>query len=619
MKKQLLLLIIGFFVSGTLMNLSAQNIGGQEFADTVCDVSANSIIDLGKDVVGADLNMKGGEWHAVDNSIDVADIHATTGTYAGVNDSKYIETVTNVFSLVNKPVGVYSFVYVATNNACLPTGEKVLVRIYIEETAKELSHTLAVCPNTETTIALRDIVAPSLRNTAAFSEANGVNMPGTIEGTSPDEYITIPATWEGIFSFEYQNTNAVCNSWATIYITVTRDADDLANFELVDTSATYCVNAVPNEINLTNLSGASFNGGVWTVKTTTPAQTGISVTTTGDVTINNTDSLATYTFEYTYTDCESATQTKVFAIEITDDLGTGFVDSTDDICKSSDPTRVYDLLAEGFNMNIPNSSGTWTVISQPIGNIGLDISNGLFLVANARTGVYEFQYKVSSAATELCGLADKSAKLTLTVGDVSGGAISDGRLQLCVDDVEAQATAGTDGLVLGDFIIGLEQVENVVWTGPTGVTFAGTNLDSVAYADLETLGVGVHKFEFTYTSPGCDETELGTGSLYVDITGELDMNDVTIAYCRPDMPADLNLNGVIGVNIPGTWSIVSATGGALTDSPNGNPASGNGILFNEDAGASGIITYEVKFTPTSTNCGAKEITVTIRVSDNDFN
>lgn len=211
MKKQLLLLIVAFFVSGTLSSLKAQ-ISGQEFTHKVCDVNANSIIDLGKDIVGADLNLSGGEWHAVENTITTTNLAA----YAGVNDSKYIETVTNVFSLVNKPVGTYSFVYTATNNACLPTGEKVLVKVDIAETAKPFAHTLNICDGLTQNLNLSSLLGrPLLGGTdVEFITANAINLPGSgVTGTGNAAAISIPSGWEGTFSLEYKYRGSKCDFW----------------------------------------------------------------------------------------------------------------------------------------------------------------------------------------------------------------------------------------------------------------------------------------------------------------------------------------------------------------------------------------------------------------------
>lgn len=402
---------------------------------------------------------------------------------------------------------------------------------------------------------------------------------------------------------------------APYVITVTRGVD---GFELVNNAATYCVATMPNNINLTNLAGASVSTGVWTLATKPTTAVDPTVTTAGQVIFSDTPPvMGIYTFSYTYKDCVTppADVVKTFTITITDDLVPNFDDKSGDICKSTDPTRVYNLLTEGFGINIPNNSGTWTVDKQPDGNTGLDISNGLFAIANARTGLYEFTYKISSAATDLCGLNDVSKKLSLTVGDVGGASVSDGRVQLCIDNVES----ATGNFTLTDFVAGLDKVTGVTWTGPTGTTITS---GALPYSELKTLGVGVHMFEFTYNSAGCDDSDVGTGHLFVDITGELNMNDVNISYCRPDMPAALNLNQVIGVNVPGSWAFVGTapTTASLADLATGTPVTGNKIVFKETAGTSGDKTYTIKFTPGSpANCGAVPVTVTLKVSDNNYN
>ena len=595
MKRKIVLLMMSFLFLGAFSSLKAQVANGDEFTKTVCDIKANKVVDLGKDVAGAELNEDGGVWHFVENTVTGSNL----ASYTGESDSRYIEPASNIFSLVGESLGEYTFVYTATNNACLPAaGSKVVVKLTIAETAKPISRKISLCASDAYTLKLSDIISPTLTG-VTFDVTNAVNLPtASLSGTNSDEMVITP-TFKGVFSLDYKTSNAPCDAYATITVDVVREGIDKFKFD--NDSITYCNSTMPDAINLTYLAGTSATDGEWS--TTASSATVATVATNGDVTFSAL-TVGRYVFDYTYKDCEAISQTKNFIIVLTDDLsGPSIVKGTDDVCKSVNPIRIYNLMSDGFGINVPNNAGTWTSIDPlPHGASRPEVGNGQFSIAKAKVGTYKFEYKFSNAndPTALCNAVNLGTKeLTLTVGDGSGGSALDGRVQLCYDDVKDNSTTNFD---LNDFIVTGAGVSNLAWTDPAGVALTGS---TVTYGDLSSLGAGVHKFEFTYESAGCDAADIDAGYLYVDITSELDMGDVTIRYCRPDMPSELNLNQLIGVNVPGAWSKETSSGGTLTANK-----------FVEGA-ASGSKTYVLTFTPSS-SCGVTAV-VTLMVADTDYN
>ena len=646
MKKVLLLfaIMLGLTPSVIKAQGASSGIEGKVFNHSVCDVSANSAIDLGKDVdygsgSGLDLNVSGGEWHLLNSGSEFTDDASGSPTaeellasYKGEADNRFDKKVGNVLNMVGLPAGTYTFVYTATNSACLTTGSMVGLNVSIVETAKDISHVLYICPDDAFSFDLRSILSPTLKNIVFNTDlASQVNLPNSITGTAGSEVIVIPyddgtatttPAWEGTFSLEYQNGDA-CSDWATMYVTVRRDVD---KFKFVNSAAMFCITHMPAAINLTNLAGASVGGTggtsptapKWIKNTTsTTGTTSLTLTDDGDVTFTSTLVAGDYAFDYTYYDCDDNLIAKTFILTLSDDLSGQFVSKDKNICKSDYANRVYNLMTEGFGINVPNNSGTWTVVE----GVGTpDVTNGLFAVKHARIGTYKFKFKFSNS-TQICMLQNKEATLTLKVGDVGDGAVSDGRVQLCSDLVDA----GVGSLMLNDFVPGIGQVSNIEWKwGENGSVISSS---SVAYSDLKALGVGVQMFTFTYTSPGCDGVgNVGNGKLYVDITSSVDMNNVTLKYCRPDLPTVLNLNSAIGVDVPGSWEWVgtSPTTAELSDLATGVPSSSNFILFKEIANTSGNMpsadmTYIIKFKPVNSTCGAKEVILTLKVSDTTYN
>lgn len=618
-KKTIFFVVLGLILgmSGAYAQGSTEVAGG-DFSLTVCDNNSNNAFDLGLDVVGSDLNTAGGTWHWVTEMTT-----SNLDGYTGESDARFLGIVDGVFATVGKAAGTYTFIYTATNNECLqPVGTKVIARIIIAETAKDVAHTRFLCAGEEGEVKLRDIISAALIDDAKFDVSNAYNMGEfanglpELSGTSPDEVVKIPSDWVGTMILHYYN-DVACSDMATITITVDRNPGD---FTFNRSEVIYCASEIPEALSLGYLSGTSAqnaNGvGTWTVKSTT---SGATVTTAGNVQF--TDDFTTiglpksYIFVYTYdAGCDgNSDDTQEFTITVTDNLDT-LTDDTDNICKDDNPTRVYDLMKDGLGLGIENNAGTWTIEGQPDGNVGLDVSDGLFRIKDAKIGEYKFLFKPSSAA-DVCGL-DGTSLLTIALGDVSGAAVSDGRLKLCIDHVTS-ATA-TGNLKLSDYISGIGKVQDVQWSAPGTVVTTGTDNDEVAIkgtTGIESLGVGTHKFTFSYTSAGCDaSTQQGEGYLYITVTSYVNMGDVELDYCRPDLPdGGINLYQALGVYMPGTWSIDATA--AVNDAVADNLSE---AVFTE-GDVSGEKTYVFKFTPTEGYCELTPVTVTIIVRDESYN
>ncbi len=554
----------------------------QENPKYVCDTDANRTIDLGIDVMGMVLTRDGGYWDQV-NPADTSIVIA--------------HDVDNIFVLTGKPVGEYAFKYIATNNVCLPQGSEVpLARIIILETAKDFSHVVYSCTGENLVLDLATIVPPGLAGTT-FSNTSAGSLTGSV--------LTI-GDYTGTLTVSYRMdyVGGKCNDDATITIEVIRDD---ANPSLTIESLTYCQETAPQSINLSNLSGmTAYDNARWILSA---SSTATDVTLVGNVaTFGATPPAAgVYTFSYawdgTATGCYPAGSAD-FIVTISAAGLTLPTNPTDAICKTDNPNRVYNLTLEGLGMSLPLSAGRWEQVSVPEGQyLEIDVADGLFELADVvATGNFVYKF-IAAEVADICGLTGETT-LTLTVGDVGGSSSYDGRVQLCALDLASKPGSFT----LSDYIMGIPA--GVTWTGPAGVTITG---DQVLYSDLANLGNGTHKFVFTYNSAGCSGT--GEGALYVTITNDLDLSEnISLSFCRPDMPKEINMNQVIGADLEGTW--------AITVNDIDKPASLTDGIFSETAVVGdGAKVYELVFTPTP---GASEctvpgtITVTIKVDDDKF-
>ncbi|WP_430817710.1 hypothetical protein [Carboxylicivirga sp. RSCT41] len=587
-------LLLTFMLIG-IVGVNAQTVPGGTFEHTVCGTDKSDALDL-KNVVGAQLDAAGGTWEQFDSDEDIGDYNMGDGV-----------PVSNVFSLSGRPAGKYYFVYFATTNACLQEGSKVKVVVTIVEEAKDITHTISLCGDADKEVTLNDFIDPAI-TTPDFNDLTGLPSGTNLSGTGATTKVTIPKDYKGIFTVNYKNNISPCDIGATLTVVVN---NDVSTFELNNNSIVYCSESLPGTINLSQIAGASVPGGTWSVKSAAGATLSQGVLVSWATQPND----GNYTFEYKFDDdCDDSNElaSKTFTITITNDITSNGLTNggTDQICKSDNPALAYNLLVDGLGLNIPVNTGKWEVTNDdaPAGH-NLDLTNGLFEVKDAPAGTYELTYTIGSAATHICATAGQSATLTLTVGDVSNGVFNDGRIQLCVDDVENNSSGK---LNLNDYIAG---ADGFTWRHMDSEQGTEVTDGEVAYSALASLGIGTHRYNFAYSSDGCDG-QTGVGSLYVVITDELDMEaNTTIQYCRPDMPGELNLNQLLGIAVAGNWTYDSTDNAGSTPTP----TISSGITFKENPTVTGDQAYVLTFTPTNSgNCGAKTVKLTIEVKENEF-
>ncbi len=572
----------------------------QENPKYVCDVNTNTTVNLSVDVVGDMLTREGGYWDQV-----------TPGTTDVI-----AHDVSNIFVLNGLAPGTYEFIYTPTNNVCLPIGQTKTATVVILQTPKDFSHVVYSCVGETPTLDLSGIITAGLPAGVTYT----VTMPTTGVTLNADGKTLELGDYTGTaivsYAVDYTGEGApadVCNNEATITIEVIRDNDAP---ELKVASILYCKETAPLSVNLSNLGGmTAYDNAGWELSSSSVAT---DVTVSGNVaTFTGTEPpiAGVYTFTYSWdgttTGCYTAGSADL-VITIVDEGLTLPAAPTDEICKSDDPNRVYDLTLEGLGLAVPPSTGKWVKManSEPENqNIEIDITDGLFEVALARAGTYTYKYIVSDVA-DVCGLTGETT-LTLTVGDVGGSSMEDGRVQLCAADLESK----TGNLKLSDFLLSVPS--GASWTYPAGTTPAGTNNDEVAYSELDALGVGTYKFTFNYTSDGCGSSK-GEGYLYVTITNNVDIADaIELNFCRPDMPDAINLFQVIGADLKGT-----GTWAKHASSPDDSfTISADGIFTETAANGDGEKSYQMTFTAgaSPSECDVPDtITVTINIDDDSF-
>lgn len=582
-----------FTKSFILMMLLLLGIGvnAQENPKRVCETKANQVIDLDVDVMGKGFSSQSGKWDYVkDNVTDVA-------SYTDPATQTIEKNVSRMFVLTGKKSGTYKFIFTASaGNPCLAAGEKVMATVIIEEVSRDKSTALSLCPGQTGSIDLKTIISSRFPN-PVFSNASAQTLSGS--------ELSVDDKFEGDITVKYKSTNSdkICNEEATITIQVTREGKAP---ELKDGNSSksiyYCVEQVPADLNLNEfLTTVGNPTGTWTVVNT---GTGVvSVDAAGRASFSNPTKDDVYKFSYKFEDaaggCYSGSTLKdAVVITIKDDLTTDFKDKETEICKQKTPHRVIDMLRDGLGVNIPLSSGTWKRIEE---QRKMAIADGMFHVAQAPVGKYRYVFNVSNVDGNVCGLAGKSATLTLSILDPS--IYEDARIKFCEQNInEATAT----NINLTDYVNNLP--DDAKWVTPTG-GISTTEAGVVTYADLKNAGIGTYQFNYTYAGGSCGD---GEGSLYLTITDDLDVDEnQDVVYCRPDMLNAIKLNALTGISVPGTWSITSGSG----DLQNASAAN---ATFAEPKGITEDATYTLKFTPTTTNCGAKEITLTIYVNKDTY-
>lgn len=580
----------------------------------VCEDNANGAINLSTQVVGNGFSPAGGKWYKLDPAGSYS-YDATNETVSGVDVSTLTaaDEVSNVFLIAGKPVGKYVFLYVATTtNSCIPKGKHRLATIHILATPKDASFSVALCPSETYTVNLKSLLPANLVTKAQFTAttlATGLTLDPAA-GT-----VAVNGTYEGQFTVPYTLNHGAgvtdCVGPANIVINVTRDAATTSPALLGQPNITYCVDQIPASLNLNTFITTTAPGASWAGVQTTGTSGAPTVTNTGGAGTATfpTGAVAgdVFTFTYTWTAVGCRTAGSVaFTVTILADGALAIADKSLEVCKLTTPDRVINMLVEGLGVGIPLSSGVWIDTPNHTNPSNVTVSDGLFEVADSRDGTYKYTFDVSNA-TSVCGLINASAVLTLEVKDPS--ASQDGNMQFCITDIQAE----TGNLNLAQYIAGLPS-SGVTWTSNvTGVPVVGTGNNEIAYAQLAARGLGTHLFEYSYDAGSCGKAE---GKLYITVTDKLDMpNNVAVSFCRPDITGPIDLTNLIGVDVPGNWTIAPDNFTA----PDTSSLSGDhNRMFKENAGTSNTQTYTATFTPATTNCGAVPVTLTIVISDDDF-
>lgn len=481
----------------------------------VCDNYATPL-RLDVDILELSLSSGGGTWYEV-NPADHNDIISSD--------------ISNIFMAISRMPGEYHFVFVSKNNPCLADGEKALAKITITENVESLSTNVLLCPNDAPLLELKDFVAPAHRNlTLEFKDEQG--------NVLTNGQYNVNSTFTGDINLEYNVTdvNFICANTGNLTLIVSRE-EPTSNLPLSGQVA-YCKDAVANEVNLNTLLNYTIDG-TWSAVAvngiTGPQPTDNIVDLSA---INISSYPVTYKYELTLSSssCYSFASPTV-EIVITDDLSSEFADVSYDVCKTTAPSGYLDLM-QILGIGVPVNSGEWSPVDQ---TSPVDVMDGVFELADARSGVYTYNFKVSDAI-ELCAIQGQEANVTINVFDNSEAL--DGEVQVC-------AGTSSGSINLSEYIIGLPAT-GVNWYKGNDATGTVIATGDYPYSDLNN---GTQVFTYSFDSGVCGASE---GRLYVTV-GDIITNfiDKEIKYCLSDNGSDnIDLDQILGVaGVPGTWTL----------------------------------------------------------------
>lgn len=550
---------------------NAQNVTGTK------DICANYAypIDLGEDVVGLALSAGGGTWYKVSSA---------TGF-----DTELVSAnvVSNIFLAIDRQPGAYYFVFVPKNNPCLDDSDRAIATVNIREIPIPISHTIALCDGETMSFDLSSLVSPTLKD--MYQNMLYKDKDGKTLSTSS---VSIGANDSGemIYTYHLGSNASTCSDSARIVLNVLRDG--IAPGFQRDSIIAFCLNSVPDKLNLIKEFELSVTGGSWSALGSAP------VPNNGVIDLSKVSAPADFQYRYAYSggNCASA-GADTLTIKITDNLQPWFKDVSRDICKATSPSGYIDLMGL-LGVSVPNSAGIWT---EEEATSPVDVGDGIFELADSRTGKYVYKFSVSNSATDLCGLAGESAMVTLNLFD--NGEVLDGEVQLCSSSLSGS-------IALSEFIPNL----------PNGGTWDGGTISvsngEVLAADLKQ---GVNKFNYEFNGGPCGS---GNALLYVTVTDEItSFTDKTIAYCLTDDGADaIDLDQVLGVfGISGSWSLDVA--GSTSDQTGTGNWNANENVFNGRAAANaesaGEGTYVFIYTANADGCNISsgdKVKVTIEIT-----
>ncbi|MFV0590680.1 MAG: hypothetical protein ACK5M7_04795 [Draconibacterium sp.] len=544
-----LCLILGL---GSLSTISAQQIISGEL-----ELCEGQVLPVKlEDVVGLGLSAGGGSWHEVSE----------------VDSSLIVEeNVSNIFLGIDRLPGTYKFLFVPSNNPCLNDDDRALATIQILPTPKPISHFVALCSDQTVDLDLSTLIAKEL--TDMYPDISYIDGDGNILSSS---VIPIDSEGELLFSYKLNSIGACVDSAAIILSVISNGIAGSIDF---DSSLAFCQSAVPDFLNLNAELGLTGKDGNWEAVAGSPSIVEGIVDLIGAT-------VGDYEYTYKWNDCNDLEQNRSFTISITDDLSPVFVDVEHGVCKTVSTGGFIDLM-DIIGVGLPANAGVWTEVSSAS---PVDVADGIFEIADSRTGKYEYKFTVGNAV-ELCGIQGNSVVVTLDIYDNSE--VLDGEVQLCY----ANLVSGTM-LDLNEFMPGISV--GGTWHDTNGAAMSGSTIDEGA------LGLGVFSYEYSFPSGPCGD---GSANLLVVVTDMLtNLKNKTKSYCLTDDGSDsIDLDQILGVgNVPGSWENTS----------NVSNYDDSSHVF--DGKTEGVGTYNFTFTAAEGACGINEndqVIITIIITD----
>lgn len=571
--KYLLTVVLVLFL---LNNAQAQEMITRDTV-LVCDQYTHPI-ELGH-VVNKDLGQGGGTWSEV--SADDID-HVLEQDCGGL------------IKVIDRQPGTYAFVYTSKDDKCMVDGERVVACLIIIENPLSKNVEIPLCEGDAYAANLNSFLPAGLddRDITFYDESD-------VEIVDPSSFL-ISVDFEGSVNLSYKinDVDYVCENSASMTLAVRRNVD-VSSLPAEGTEA-YCVRAVPNNrVDLNRVLGL-YMPGDWTQEAVSnmdaPVLNGSWVDLKGgDLNITAYPASVVYAFMPIGGACYKDYAPKV-KLEITEDLAASFVDVEENVCKSFTP-QGFIVLEDLLGVDIPSNAGKWTAL--PGEGSSVDVSDGVFEFAEARSGSYQFKYYFGNAVTSLCGLSEQEVILTVHVFDVNDA--KDGQLQMCV------ATEGT--LNLNRWIDGLLSETGVKWFDPSGAEV----VDGIVNLDASPLEKGTVVYNYSYPAGPCGDAK---GILYVTVEERLpNFKNKYVEYCLTDEGVDvITLARILGVKgVAGTWSNDDAAAGYDATNPDYPILDGTQLVLEKE--------YAFTFTVADDYKGCLEpgekVTITVKITE-DF-
>lgn len=250
-----------------------------------------------------------------------------------------------------------------------------------------------------------------------------------------------------------------------------------------------------------------------------------------------------------------------------------------------------------LGLGLSAGGGVWNEVD-PLDNTTIleaDISN-VFMALNRMPGEYHFVF--TSKNNPCLPDGDKAlAKVIIVDNPVSSGH----KLLLCASEAHT--------ITLSDYL-------SPVLASTTGLTFAfsdpaGSPITGGSYVvptDFE------GNLNFSYTITGADYICNKSANLTIIVERGVDTSTLptsnTLSVCQTAIPGKVDLNQILGVNMPGTWAVDPSTSGATAPAPAGNTVTLKGIIVSS---LPATLTY--KLTPSGSCYSSYTPTVSVVITD----